>query len=204
VIELAGLRAGYFLGCTSRVSLRLVAAYLELGCLLLLLLWLTGAGAAEQRLIAEDNLQPAPAFHLLDLAGESHRLADYRGQVVIINFWASWCAPCRQELPSMNRAWAVLKSEGVAMLAVNLDEEAEAVKGFVHDFPIDFPVLIDRQGRVSQQWRVRGLPTTFVLNPHGEIVYRVIGEREWDSEALLQQVRVLLPASAVSAQAATN
>jgi thiol-disulfide isomerase/thioredoxin len=111
----------------------------------LLLLWLTGAVAAEQRLTPEGSLQPAPAFYLHDLAGESHRLADYRDQVVIINFWASWCAPCRRELPSINRAWAVLKSEGVAMLALNLDEEAEAVKGFLHDFPIDFPVLIDRR-----------------------------------------------------------
>lgn len=94
VIELAGRRVGYFLGCVSSVSVRLAAAYRELSCLLLL--WLAGAGAAEQRLIAEDNLQPAPAFHL-------------------------------------------------------------------HDFPIDFPVLNDRQGSVSQQWRVRGcLPPSYL------------------------------------------
>ncbi len=135
---------------------------------------------------------PVPAFQLSDLNDRTHRLSDYRGRVVIVNFWASWCVPCRRELPSMNRAWELLQPEGVVMLGINLDEEPQAVRAFLHDFPIDFPVLLDRGGRMSRQWQVRGLPTTFVLNAQGEVVYKAIGEREWDDEQLLQQVRALL------------
>ena len=79
------------------------------------------------------------------------------------------------------------------MLAINLGEEAEAVSAFLKDFPIDFPVLLDARGIYSQRWQVRALPSTFVLNPRGEIVYRVQGERMWDGQALLDQVRSLRP-----------
>jgi peroxiredoxin len=148
---------------------------------------------AEDEPAPEVNLVVAPPFDLLDPQGKHHQLKDYRGRVVIVNFWASWCVPCRRELPSMNRAWAKLKPKGVVMLAINLGEEVEAVQAFLKDFPIDFPVLLDRQGRTSQEWRVRGLPTTFVLNPQGEIAYREIGEREWDAAALLHKVLTLSP-----------
>ena len=79
------------------------------------------------------------------------------------------------------------------MLAINLGDDVAAVRDFLNDFPIDFPVLLDQRGRTSQEWQVRGLPTTFVLNAHGEIVYRVVGEREWDNAALLRMVEALLP-----------
>jgi len=159
--------------------------------LLCLACWLGGAALAGEALVPEREPSPAPAFALPDLAERPHRLADYRGRVVIVNFWASWCAPCRRELPSMNRAWATLQPQGVVMLGVNLDEEPAAVRGFLQDFPIAFPVLIDRDARLSERWRVKGLPTTFVLDPRGEIVYRVTGEREWDDPHLLRQVLAL-------------
>ncbi len=159
--------------------------------LLCLARWLAGPAAAGEALVPEREPLSAPAFTLPDLTEHPHRLADYRGRVVIVNFWASWCAPCRRELPSMNRAWTTLQPRGVVMLGVNLDEEPAAVRGFLHDFPIAFPVLIDRDAQVSKHWRVRGLPTTFVLDSGGEIVYRVTGEREWDDPHLLRQVLAL-------------
>lgn len=81
------------------------------------------------------------------------------------------------------------------MLAINLGDDAEAVKEFLYDFPIDFPVLLDHRGRISQRWQVRGLPTTLVLNQRGEIVYRAVGEREWDDAVLLHQLQTLQPES---------
>ena len=145
---------------------------------------------------------PAPPFHLQDMQGSYKHLSDFRGQVVIVNFWASWCQPCRQELPSLNRAWARLRESGVAMLAVNLGEEPEAVEAFLKDFPIDFPVLLDERGIYSQRWQVRALPTTFVLNTRGEIVYRVLGEKAWDDESLLNRIQALQPTPAMSRRVA--
>ncbi|MEW8030399.1 MAG: TlpA disulfide reductase family protein [Candidatus Thiodiazotropha sp.] len=147
--------------------------------------------SADQGLLPEVRPLPAPSFNLQDLEGGNHLLGDYRGRVAIVNFWASWCVPCRRELPSMNRAWRELQPKGIAMLAINLGDDAEAIRDFLIDFPIDFPVLLDHRGRTSQRWQVRGLPTTFVLNRRGEIIRRVVGEREWDDEILLYELQAL-------------
>ena len=157
------------------------------------LAWLVMAGSiqAEPPMQSLSWLSPAPPFHLRDLDGDFRHLSDYRGRVMVVNFWASWCSPCRKELPSMNRAWSLLQNDGVVMLAINVGEDREAVTAFLEDYPIDFPVLLDSHGNISQRWRVRGLPTTFVLNTRGETVYQVVGEREWDEEATLEQIREL-------------
>jgi peroxiredoxin len=131
---------------------------------------------------------PAPAFTLSGLDGRSHALGDYAGRVVIVNFWASWCPPCRAEMPSLNRAWAELQGKGVAMLAINAAEDRAAVAAFVGDHPIAFPVLLDSDGEAGTRWAVKGLPTTFVIDRAGRIVYRVIGDREWDDPALIDQL----------------
>jgi peroxiredoxin len=88
----------------------------------------------------------------------------------------------------------VLKQNDVAMLAINLGEDRDAVNTFVEDYPIDFTVLLDHDGSVSQGWQVKGMPTTFVVNPHGEIVYRIVGKHEWDSEDILGLIRELISA----------
>ncbi|MES9940263.1 MAG: TlpA disulfide reductase family protein [Candidatus Thiodiazotropha sp. 6PLUC2] len=168
--------------------------------LFLFILWLSlpKAISADQRLLSEAKPLLALPFRLKDLEGEFHQLHDYRGRVVIVNFWASWCHPCRNELPSMNRAWDRLKSKSVAMLAINLGEEAEAVNAFLNDYPIDFQVLLDYQGRISQRWGVRGMPTTFVLNRRGKIIYKVVGEREWDDPVIHKQIEGLLSRDGIS------
>lgn len=146
--------------------------------------------AAENRLTPVAPI-PALPFRLQNLDGDYKKLRDYRGQVVLVNFWASWCTPCRAELPSMNRAWNRLKSSGMAMLAINLGEDREAVSAFLRDYPIDFEVLMDERGRISQRWRIKALPTTLVLNKRGQIIYQVIGEREWDQPALIELIESL-------------
>ncbi len=163
------------------------AARVWLAALLLLPL-LAGAGEPLYRL-AEPV--PAPPLALPDMDGRLHRLSDYRGRPVIVNFWATWCPPCRREMPSMNRAWQQLKKQGVVMLAVNVGEDEDTIFAFTGDYPVDFPILLDKEGQAIGQWPVRGLPTTFVIDPQGRIVYRAVGGREWDEPELMQPVLAL-------------
>jgi peroxiredoxin len=148
-------------------------------------------GHAEQALTAMPPGVVAPDFELLDTDGNIHRLSDYRGRPVIINFWATWCPPCREEIPSMNRAWQRLVEEDIAMLAINMGEDEDTIFIFTADYPADFPILLDRSGEVIAEWPVKGLPTTFVVAPDGTLAFRAIGSREWDDEGVLERVREL-------------
>ncbi len=146
---------------------------------------------AEQTLTPLPDKKPAPDLVLTDINGVKHDIRDYRGRPVIINFWASWCPPCRRELPSMNRAWKKIKDEGVVMLAVGVGENKDSAVNFMKDYPINFTVLLDSRGDVSTRWSVALLPTTFVLDKEGRLVYRAIGDRKWDDDKLLDKVRAL-------------
>lgn len=134
---------------------------------------------------------PAPDFELTDIDGTSHRLSDYRGKVLIINFWATWCPPCREEMPSMDRAWAMLKEEDTQMLAVNVGEDEDTIFQFTANYPVEFPLVMDRDSKVVEEWPVRGLPTTFVVDREGRLAYRAIGGRTWDDAELLALIRAL-------------
>ncbi len=146
---------------------------------------------ADQTLTPVPGRPVAPEFELQDTAGEIHRLSDYRGRPVLINFWATWCPPCRDEIPSMNRAWGKIAKENIAMLAINVGEDEDTVFVFTADYPADFPILLDTEGEVIGQWPVKGLPTTYIVDPEGRIAYRAIGGREWDDEQLLDALRAL-------------
>ncbi len=135
--------------------------------------------------------QPAPDFRLLDLDNKIHTLADYKGKPLIVNFWATWCRPCREELPSLNRAWAKVKDQGVKMIAINIGEDPTAVFSFIQQYPIDFRVLLDPESDELNNWQMKGLPTTYILNAEGKVVYQAIGDREWDNDELLTKVLAL-------------
>lgn len=130
----------------------------------------------------------APSFTLDDIDGKSHKLEDYHGHVVVVNFWATWCPPCRREMPSMERAWQKLKQHDIAMLAINVGEDADTIFTFTADYAVTFPLLMDRDSSVINAWPVRGLPTTFVLDKQGRIVYRVIGGRDWNSPEIVSML----------------
>ena len=134
---------------------------------------------------------PAPDFALSDIDGQTHRLSDYRGQVLVVNFWATWCPPCREEMPSMDRASQTLAADGIQMLAVNVGEDEDTIFQFTANYPVGFPLLMDRDSKVAEAWPIRGLPTTFVVDPQGRIAYRAIGGRDWDQAELLDPVHAL-------------
>lgn len=149
-----------------------------------------GAMAASQLLSPVPDI-PAPEFALIDLDDQTHRLADYAGKPLIVNFWATWCPPCREEMPSMERAWQRIQSEDIGMIGINVGEDFDTVFGFTGQIELSFPLLLDADGKHSRMWPIRGLPTTYVLNSDGEIVYQAIGGRDWNDDAILDMVRAL-------------
>ncbi len=149
------------------------------------------ASQSRQALTPLADRPPAPEFDLRDMDGTLHRMSDYRGRVVIVNFWATWCPPCREEMPSMQRAYEQLRQEGIQMLAINIGEDEDTIFAFTADYPVEFPLLLDLDSATIQSWPVKGLPTTFVVDAQGRLAYRAIGGREWDDPDLLATVRAL-------------
>src|SRR5256885_113511 len=108
-----------------------------------------------------------PPLALEDLAGRAHSLADYRGKVVLVNFWATWCEPCREEMPSIERLRNSLKGQPFEVLAVNLAEPLSRIEKFVAQLPLGFPLLRDRDGAAGKAWRAKLLPPGFPIAPDG-------------------------------------
>lgn len=136
---------------------------------------------------------PAPDFTLTDLEGKRVSMAEYRGKVVVLNFWASWCPPCRAEMPSMERLYQKLKGRDFELLAVNVEENGQpAVRAFTRKIPIGFPVLLDNDQQVSGLYGVGGIPQTFIINKRGEIVQETTGARSWDSSATVAFLQSLM------------
>jgi thiol-disulfide isomerase/thioredoxin len=138
--------------------------------------------------------KPAPALKLKDLDGRPHDLARLRGRVVLINFWATWCPPCRREMPSMERLSQTLKGEAFSVLAVDVGEDADTIDAFTAqlDTTPTFPILLDTRSRTLQAWKVAGLPTTFLVDRQGRIVASAIGGREFDHPEIVKAIRELL------------
>ncbi len=163
---------------------------------LFLLVAVSVAGAADLPPLGHEMnpISPplaAPDFKLPDMDGESHALSDFRGKVVMLNFWATWCPPCRREMPSMQRLYEKYSERGLVVVAVNQFEDPDLVFEFTGRLSLEptFPILFDRESRVSEQYKVKGLPTTYLLDKQGRIRYRAIGGREFDHpevEALIE------------------
>ncbi len=153
-----------------------------------LMLAVTAAYADTQLLSPIPNKPMAPDFTLKDLDGRSHRLSDYRGQAVVLNFWATWCPPCRREMPSMERAWQRLQKKGAVILAVDVGEDLDTVYTFLADIPVSFPLLLDEDAEIVSRFPIRGLPTTYVVDPSGHLVYQAVGGRDWDDPEVLKTI----------------
>jgi thiol-disulfide isomerase/thioredoxin len=136
----------------------------------------------------------APDFILEDMDGESHSLSLYRGKVVMVNFWATWCPPCRRELPSMEALYQAFKDDDFTVLAINQWESPDhvfAYMGQLEVFP-GFPILFDRDSAVSQLYAVKGLPSTVLIDKRGRIVYRAVGGRDFNHPEVRAIIRGLL------------
>lgn len=135
----------------------------------------------------------APDFAVPDLAGQAVRLSGLRGQVVLVNLWATWCPPCREEMPSMQKLYQRLKGRGFVLLAVSQDENGKAaVEPFVRDLGLTFPVLIDPEHQVGDRYQVWGYPESFLIDREGRIAERIIGPRDWASPDQVAAVERLL------------
>lgn len=170
-----------------------------------LLLGLIGFGWTQRdRFTAAEVGARAPGFELATMDGETTSLDAYQGQVVLLNFWATWCPPCVHEMPSMERLYQDLRARGFVVLGVSVDvdpgeaDEDGRVHGIVREYVdrlgVTFPILLDPEGAVEDVYNVSGLPTTYVIGRDGRIEGRIVGAREWDSEEYRRRIQELLDA----------
>lgn len=143
------------------------------------------------------NLKPvngdldAPPLVLKDLQGKTHDLKDYRGQVVLVQFWATYCGPCRQEMPSMNHMMTKMGDTPFKILAVDMGETEAEVKQFVSEVKPEFTILMDEEGTSIGDWRVFAAPSNFIVGPEGKIKYTLFGGVEWDSDELIEKIKAV-------------
>ncbi|HWR75580.1 MAG TPA: TlpA disulfide reductase family protein [Thiobacillus sp.] len=142
---------------------------------------------------------PAPELKAQDLAGAPKTLADYRGKVVLLNFWASWCPPCLREMPSMERLRVKMAGQPLTIVALDSAETPDEVNAYLSRMKLGFPILLDPDGSNTKRWNVFALPTTFLLDARGRVRYVLTGPTEWDEgEALgvIESLLAELPAAA--------
>ncbi|MGH7418259.1 MAG: peroxiredoxin family protein [Candidatus Rokuibacteriota bacterium] len=136
---------------------------------------------------------PAPDFTLPSLPGGTVALQAHRGSVVFLNFWATWCPPCKEEMPSMERLYRRFKDRGFTILALSLDTgDPGKVATFVKALDLTFPIGLDLKGEVANRYAIRGLPGSFLIDRSGEIIAVAIGPRDWDSRPAHAVVEALL------------
>jgi thiol-disulfide isomerase/thioredoxin len=161
--------------------------------------WIAGAALALLALPAlAQGLKPwgnapTPPLELADVEGAEHKLAAYRGRVVLVNFWATWCVPCREEMPSMELLRLAMQGKPFEILAVNVGEGARVARAFGQKLELGFPLLLDRDTQAAKRWGARVLPASYLVGPDGTIRYSYFGELDWTSEAVRKRIEALLP-----------
>jgi peroxiredoxin len=133
-----------------------------------------------------------PPLELGDVDGKVHRLADYRGKAVLVNFWATWCGPCREEMPSMEALRVAMQGKPFVVLAVNVGEGARAARSFGEKMSLGFPLLLDRDTSTTRAWSARVLPASFVVGPDGTIRYSYLGAIDWASAEVRAAIEDLI------------
>ena len=166
-------------------------------CVLVLPVWLAGCDNSTPQTQNQSQAgligQVAPDISLTDMQGNRVNLSDYRGQVVILNFWATWCPPCREEMPSMEKLHRDYQDKGLVMLAVNVEENGKkAVTSFLKKTPYSFPILLDEQAEAQNSYGVFRYPESFIIDRNGIVVERIIGARDWLSGPTFKVINFLI------------
>ncbi len=139
-----------------------------------------------------DEKLKAPSFTLRDLNGKEVKLEDQRGKIVFLNFWATWCPPCRAEMPSMEKLYTQFKDRDFIILAVDLREETKKVRVFQEKFKLNFPILLDSDGRVGLKYEVWSIPTKYLIDREGYVKGGALGARNWASKEAFELIDHLL------------
>lgn len=135
----------------------------------------------------------APEFTVPSLTGGAVKLSNYRGKVVFINFWATWCATCKVEMPSMEKLYQRFKDRGFEMLTISVDKDRSLIEPFMKEYALTFPVLLDPDSQVAKRkYKTTGVPETFIVNREGIIVHKAIGPRDWATEETMAAFEELL------------
>ena len=156
-----------------------------------LLFLLAGAAAAADLRVWAGG--PAPALVLKDLDGGSRQLSDYRGKVILVNFWATWCGPCRDEMPSIQELKDKLAGKPFVVLAVNLDEPESRIRKFLSQMKLDFTILLDPERKAARAWGARILPASYVIGPDGSVAYSYLGAIDWNAPEVRKAIERLMP-----------
>lgn len=152
----------------------------------------------ELFIVRLDEKVKAQNFVLKDLSGHKVSLEDYRGNVIMLNFWATWCLPCRIEMPSMEKLYSKFKDDGFTILAIDMLDDADSVRAFKEEYKLNFPILLDSDGSVAQFYGVISIPTTYLVDRQGYLIGGAIGARDWASESAFKLIDQLLKVSPTS------
>jgi thiol-disulfide isomerase/thioredoxin len=151
-------------------------------------------GLTDNPLLLDSPNEPLPAldFSAQTLSGKTVRLSQFRGKVVLVNFWATWCVPCLIEMPALDRLNRKLSGQPFVLLAVNQSEDRAQVERFTHAHPYSFDVVLDPIGEISSNYRANRLPMTYIIDQDGMVIRRAIGPRQWDGPDALHLFETLM------------
>jgi thiol-disulfide isomerase/thioredoxin len=142
--------------------------------------------------LAASSSSPAPQFALGARGGSEINLAQYKGQVVMINFWASWCGPCRQEMPLLENIYKKYNKLGFTLLGVNVEPDSKAADDWLKQTPVSFPILYDKESKVSRMYDVSGMPSTVIIDRKGNVRVLHQGYKPGDENGYLDSIRTLI------------
>ena len=165
-----------------------------LALLVALLLAVQGPANAAPELKPWTGANPAPPIELYTIDGKPFNLEQLRGKVVLVNFWATWCEPCVEEMPSMQKLRAQLGGAPFEVVAVNHEEGEARIRGFLQKVPLDFTIVRDTDGGVTRAWHARIFPSSYLVDAEGKIRYVLAGAIDWSADATVKKIRSLLPA----------